>query len=62
MAELLANISTILTAILEWFTSIITWTLSNPILALSIYIPFTMFIITYVFNLFKHNIGHKSKD
>lgn len=61
MAEILDSINLVLDFCLTTFTNVITWAMSNPILALGILIPLSLFIIAMVFrlvgSLFNRNKG-----
>lgn len=62
MSNVLDNLSDILTFVLNVFTNIMTWSLDNPILAISIYIPLAFFLIGLVFKLVTSFFSHKNDD
>lgn len=62
MSNVLDNLSDILTFVLNVFTKIMTWSLDNPILAISIYIPLAFFLIGLVFKLVTSFFSHKNDD
>lgn len=59
MSDVLSNLTSVLEFCLNIFTSIMTWTLSNPILAISIYIPLSFFLIALVFKLVSNLLSKK---
>lgn len=61
MTEVLNTISSVLDFCLTTFTRIIEWSISNPILAIGIYMPLAFFLIALVFKLVG-NLFKKDKD
>ena len=61
MEEVLNNITNVLDFCLNTFTLILEWSLSNPVLAMSIYIPLALFLIALVFKLIS-NLFRKKEE
>lgn len=57
-AEILDTITLILNSMLSWFTTIVNFLLTNPILAIPIYMAIVMVLIAFAFS-FITKLGHK---
>lgn len=62
MEEVLNNITYVLDFCLNTFTLILDWSLSNSVLAMSIYIPLALFLIALVFKLISNLFNNKKEE
>ncbi len=63
MESIVSDITTILAALLGWFTTILGFIGDNPLMAITVFLPISMLVVTYVFSFFSSHIGKKhTKD
>lgn len=62
MNEMLDTLSNVLSFVLNIFSSVLEWSLANPIIAISIYIPVAIFLISLVFKLVSSFFARGNND